>query len=318
MGLVHSILNLLGELTRLQANRCPSIKKDLMAVVAFRCIAAVFQLLPRKVVLVLGVWIGDFSYIVFKRRRRIAIANLNIAFAEKFSAQEIQRICRKTFQGLGKNLAEFLRFPRLTSENIWDLVNVEGKENLDAALGRGKGAIMFVPHFGNWELTGLVTGVLIPNRIKAIVFELRNERLNQLVWKYRQHLSAELIPKRKAIRRTILALKRNCAIGFFADQDAGESGVFVDFFGKPASAVRSPMILALKTGAPILFSVCIRQPNNQYLVKIYEPFDIEISNSFEHDVRYNTERLLKILESEIRQYPDQWLWLHNRWKTQPS
>ena len=78
------------------------------------------------------------------------------------------------------------------------------------------------------------------------------------------------------------------------------------------------MILALKTGAPILFSVCIRQPNNQYLVKIYEPFDIEISNSFEHDVRYNTERLLKILESEIRQYPDQWLWLHNRWKTQPS
>ncbi|HHZ92717.1 TPA: hypothetical protein EYN98_30140 [Candidatus Poribacteria bacterium] len=289
-----------------------------MEVLAFRCVATIFQLLPRKVALALGVWIGNLSYIVLKRRRRIAISNLKIAFAKKFSDQEIQRICRKSFQGLGKNLAEFLQFPQLTTENIWELVNVEGKENLDIALSQGKGAIIFVPHFGNWELTGLITGVLIPNRIKAIVFELRNKRLNQLVWKYRQHLSAELIPKKRAIRRIILALQQNCAIGFFADQDAGDSGVFVDFFGKPASAVRSPMILALKTGAPILFSVCIRQPNNQHLVKIYEPFYIEISKNLEHDVQYNTERLLKILEREIRKYPDQWLWLHNRWKTQPT
>ena len=289
-----------------------------MEVLAFRCVATIFQLLPRKVALALGVWIGNLSYIVLKQRRRIAISNLKIAFAKKFSDQEIQRICRKSFQGLGKNLAEFLQFPQLTTENIWELVNVEGKENLDIALGQGKGAIIFVPHFGNWELTGLITGVLIPNRIKAIVFELRNKRLNQLVWKYRQHLSAELIPKKRAIRRIILALQQNCAIGFFADQDAGDSGVFVDFFGKPASAVRSPMILALKTGAPILFSVCIRQPNNQHLVKIYEPFYIEISKNLEHDVQYNTERLLKILEREIRKYPDQWLWLHNRWKTQPT
>jgi len=289
-----------------------------MEVLAFRCVATIFQLLPRKVALALGVWIGNLSYIVLKRRRRIAISNLKIAFAKKFSDQEIQRICRKSFQGLGKNLAEFLQFPQLTTENIWELVNVEGKENLDIALSQGKGAIIFVPHFGNWELTGLISGVLIPNRIKAIVFELRNKRLNQLVWKYRQHLSAELIPKKRAIRRIILALQQNCAIGFFADQDAGDSGVFVDFFGKPASAVRSPMILALKTGAPILFSVCIRQPNNQHLVKIYEPFYIEISKNLEHDVQYNTERLLKILEREIRKYPDQWLWLHNRWKTQPT
>ena len=289
-----------------------------MEVLAFQCAATIFQLLPRKVALALGVWIGNLSYIVLKQRRRIAISNLKIAFAKKFSDQEIQRICRKSFQGLGKNLAEFLQFPQLTTENIWEMVNVEGKENLDIALGQGKGAIIFVPHFGNWELTGLITGVLIPNRIKAIVFELRNKRLNQLVWKYRQHLSAELIPKKRAIRRIILALQQNCAIGFFADQDAGDSGVFVDFFGKPASAVRSPMILALKTGAPILFSVCIRQPNNQHLVKIYEPFYIEISKNLEHDVQYNTERLLKILEREIRKYPDQWLWLHNRWKTQPT
>ena len=289
-----------------------------MVGMAFRCAAMIFQLLPRKIVLALGVWIGNLSYIIFRRRRRIAIANLNIAFAEKISDREIQRICRKSFQSLGKNLAEFLQFPRLTAENIWDLVAVEGKENLEVALSQGRGAIMFVPHFGNWELTGLVTGVLLPNRIKAIVFELRNKCLNQLVWKYRQHLSAELIPKKKAIRRTILALKQNCAIGFFADQDAGDSGIFVDFFGKPASAVRSPMILALKTGAPILFSICIRKPNNQHLVKIYEPFDIVVSKNFEHDVQHNTERLLKMLEREIRQYPDQWLWQHNRWKTQPS
>ena len=197
-------------------------------------------------------------------------------------------------------------------------MTVEGKEHLIGALNQGKGAIVFLPHFGNWELLALVYGALIPDRAKAIAFPLKNRHLNALVSQYRERLSLKLITRRQAVRETLRALKGGYAVGFFADQNAGREGVFVDFFGKPASAVRGPATLALKTGAPLLLSMDIRQPDDRHHVIITPAIDLEISGDLEQDVQINTAHILKILETYIRQYPDQWLWTHNRWKTQPD
>ena len=185
-------------------------------------------------------------------------------------------------------------------------------------MNQGKGAIVFLPHFGNWELLALVYGALIPDRAKAIAFPLKNGYLNALVSQYRERLSLRLITRRRAVRETLRALKENYAVGFFADQNAGREGVFIDFFGKPASAVRGPATLALKTGATLLLSMDIRQPDDRHHVLITPAIDLEISGDIEQDVQINTEHILKILEAYIRQYPDQWLWTHNRWKTQPD
>lgn len=283
-----------------------------------RILAIIIRWLPKGYALMLGSGLGGFLYLALKKRRRIALENLQIAFGDEMSADERAQICRESFKQIGKTAIEFLRFPKLTFENIWDEVTVEGKEHLIGALNQGKGAIVFLPHFGNWELLALVYGALIPDRAKAIAFPLKNRHLNALVSQYRERLSLKLITRRQAVRETLRALKGGYAVGFFADQNAGREGVFVDFFGKSASAVRGPATLALKTGAPLLLSMDIRQPDDRHHVVITPEIDLEISSDLEQDVQTNTAHILKILETYIRQYPDQWLWTHNRWKTQPD
>jgi len=121
-----------------------------------------------------------------------------------------------------------------------------------------------------------------------------------------------------AVRETLRTLKDKNAVGFFADQNAGEQGVFVDFFGKLASTARGPVALALKTGAPIIFSLDIRLPNDKHRVYISPPIHLEKTNDTEKDIEKWTRKLMETLEGYIIEYPEQWLWLHNRWKTRPN
>lgn len=273
--------------------------------------------LPKRWALQLGSGIGMLCYYLIKKRRQIALNNLQIAFGSHLTDSERIAICKASFINVGKTCIEFLRFPKLNTENIWNEITVEGAENLHTALAGGKGAIVFLPHFGNWELLSLVYGALIPDRAKAIAFPLKNARLNAYIWRHREQLSLKLIPRRRAIRETLRALKNNEAIGFFADQNAGPDGVFVNFLGKSASAARGPVTLALRTGAPLLFSLSIRQPNDQHHVHISPPIHPNPSDNFERDVETHTTQMLTQLEAYIHKYPEQWLWLHNRWKTQP-
>lgn len=273
--------------------------------------------LPKGWALQLGRSIGILFYYLIKKRREIATNNLQIAFGGQITGAQRREICKASFINVGKTCIEFLRFPKLNAENIWNAVTVEGKENLHTALESGKGAIVFLAHFGNWELLSLVYGVLIPDRAKAIAFPVKNDLLNTYIWQCRELLSLKLIPRKQAVRETLRALKNNEAVGFFADQNAGSEGVFVDFLGKQASAARGPAVLALKTGAPLLFSLDIRQPDDQHHVYISPPIYTEPSDDFEQDVELYTTQMLKQLETYIHKYPEQWLWLHNRWKTQP-
>ena len=289
-----------------------------------RCIYRIVSLfgwwccqIPKSWALQLGRGIGLISYYLIKKRREIALKNLQIAFGSQRTSAQRREICKASFINVGKTCVEFLRFPTLSAENIWNAVTVEGKENLDAALAGGKGAIVFLAHFGNWELLSLVYGALIPDRAKAIAFPLKNDLLNAYIWQRREQLSLKLIPRKRAVRETLRALKNNEAVGFFADQNAGPEGIFVEFLGKSASAARGPAVLARKTGAPLLFSLAIRQPDDQHHVYISSPIYTEPSEDFEQDVELYTTHMLKQLETYIHKYPAQWLWLHNRWKTQP-
>ncbi len=273
--------------------------------------------LPKGWAMQLGSGLGMLCYYLVKKRRQIALNNLQIAFGSHLTNSQRIAICKASFINVGKTCIEFLRFPKLSTENIWDEVTVEGVENLNTALTDGKGAIVFLPHFGNWELLSLVYGALIPDRAKAIAFPLKNTRLNTYIWQRREQMSLKLIPRKRAIRETLRALKKNEAVGFFADQNAGPEGVFVNFLGKSASAVRGPVTLALKTGAPLIFSLSIRQPDDRHHVYISPPTHPNSSDDFERDVETYTTQMLKQLEAYIHKYPEQWLWLHNRWKTQP-
>lgn len=278
----------------------------------------VCRILPKKWAMALGTGIGKLLYRTLKKRRQIALNNLQIAFGNDIAEEKRRDICKSSFINLSKTIIEFMRFTKLNPDNIWQEVSVEGKEHLDAAFEKGKGVIVVLTHFGNWEMLSLVWGVLIPNRATAIAFPLKNEKLNAYISRNRELLSLKLIPRKNAIRATLRALKNNEAVGFFADQNAGDQGVFIEFFGKPASTSRAPVTIALKTGTPILFTLDIRQPNDKHHIYISPPIHLEPSGDTETDVTAYTTFLVKELEKYIKKYPEQWLWLHNRWKTQPK
>lgn len=275
----------------------------------------VFRLMPRKLALYCGSRLGDVAYLLFNDRREIALENLRLAFGSEKSDYDIKFILRHSFQNLGKSLVEFLRFPNFNERNIHETVKVEGKESLYNSLKLGNGVVVFTAHFGNWELLAPVYGTLAKGSVVA--FPLKNPYLNRLINKYRSSLGTEVIEKRQAIRQVLKDLKANYVVGFLADQDAGRDGVFVNFFGKPASAVKSPVLVSLKTEAPLHISIDIRQADDTHTLLISEPISLQISGNLESDVAVNTQNLMSELEGYIRKYPDQWMWQHNRWKTQP-
>lgn len=295
-----------------------NILKDRFVYYTVWLFGLICRTLNKRIAMFLAKGIGLLLFYTLKKRREIALQNLKIAFQDKITESEQVKICKHSFINLAKTVVEFMRFPKLNDKNIWDVVTVVGKKHLETAIESGKGTIVFLPHFGNWELLSLVYGALIPNQAKAIAFPLKNERLNDMIWRYRELFSLELIPRKNAVKESLRALRNNQAVGFFADQNAGEQGVFIDFFGKPASTVRGPVTLALKTESPILFSLDIRKPDGSHNVEILPPIYTQSSGDLESDVKHYTSQLLKYLEHYIQQYPDQWLWIHNRWKTQPG
>ena len=212
---------------------------------------------------------------------------------------------------------EFMQLPRMSPETLHQLVTFEGKEHIDKALAQGKGAIILTAHFGNWELLGariLAHGYTI----RGITRELRSKRLDAIVSSYREKVGWQGIDRDRAVREVLRCLNRNELIAILADVDTRTRGIFVDFFGRPAYTPYSPVAFALKTGAAILPTFIIRQPDDSHRAIVEAPLPLQQSGNKEEDLLVNTQRFTKVIESYIRRYPEQWIWMHERWKTQPE
>lgn len=291
--------------------------KDLIIYLIILFLGLLLKKLPKRVALTFGKHLGSAMYLLLKQRREITMSNLRLAFGDEKTEDELKLIAIRSYRNLGKNFVEFFRLPLLTKENLYQLVTVQGRENLEHAFQQNGRAMAFIPHFGNWELLAPVYSVLL-TKVAVLIFPLKNRYLDRLVNEYRSKLGIELIKKRQAAKHVLRALKRGYGVGFVADQNAGREGVFVPFFGKLASTARGPVAIALKTGTPLLFSIDIRQPGDRHLVIISAPMKLEITGDFDRDVAHNTAKLMAELEGYIRRYPCQWMWQHDRWKTQPD
>ena len=249
------------------------------------------------------------------RQRLIAVYNLRRAFPEK-SDDEILRIARGVYRNMGIMAAEFFDVPRLTKENIGELVEPEGLEHCLKALEKGRGVLFFTAHFSNWELSAAAAALLI-KPVVAIYRTLDNALLDHLVLRVRSATGNTLIPKEHSMRTMIRSLKRNEIVGILIDQNvAWNEGVFVDFFGRPACTTNGLALLALHTGAPVLPGYIVRLPDGRYRLVIGPEVEITRTGDRAEDVLANTQRFTKVIEETVRRYPDQWFWVHQRWKTQ--
>ncbi len=274
-----------------------------------------FQGIPLSLRRALFTGLFRLFYHLVPRQRLIAVYNLRRAFPEK-SDDEILRIARGVYRNMGIMAAEFFDVPRLTKENIGELVEPEGLEHCLKALEKGRGALFFTAHFSNWELSAAAAALLI-KPVVAIYRTLDNALLDHLVLRVRSATGNTLIPKEHSMRTMIRSLKRNDIVGILIDQNvAWNEGVFVDFFGRPACTTNGLALLALHTGAPVLPGYIVRLPDRRYRLVIGPEVEMTRTGDRAQDVLANTQRFTKVIEETVRRYPDQWFWVHQRWKTQ--
>ena len=270
--------------------------------------------LPRGITLVIGGWLGTLAFWLAPQQRELACDHLRSSLRLS-DERRVRTIAKQCFQHLGKTVVEFMRFPRLGHKQIQRYVTFEGIEHVEQALAQGKGAIILTGHFGNWELLAAsISATVAP--LTPIVRKLRSPRLNALVSHYREKAGYATIDRDTGIRQALQCLRRNELLGIVADVDTTVSGVFVDFFGRRAYTPYSPVAIALKTGAAILPTFIIRQPDGSHRAVIEPPLALKRTRTKEKDLVVNTQKFTKIIEAYIRQYPAQWIWMHRRWKTQ--
>jgi KDO2-lipid IV(A) lauroyltransferase len=245
--------------------------------------------------------------VLVPRLRRIAIKNLTMAGFSNPS-----EIVDGVFLSIARLLATFARLPRLTPQNISTLIRYDGLENFLSALARGRGVLVATAHLGNWELSAF-SHAWMTAPMHIVVRPIDNPRIDALVERYRALSGNHIIQKKDAARGILKALKSGDAVGILIDQNTTlDQGVFVDFFGVQACAGTAFAKLAHHSGAAVVPGFALwSAEERRYILRFYP----EISMT--GDVAQDTQRVHSQLESVIRQYPDQWLWIHRRWKTRP-
>jgi KDO2-lipid IV(A) lauroyltransferase len=249
--------------------------------------------------------------------RRNAERNLRLALPE-ISETERRKLLLGCFENLGRLLAVFSHFTKSNTAKLESLIETEGLEHLVAAKQHGRGAILFTGHIGAWELTSFGLS-MFGHPLSFLVRRIDNPKIEALVDRGRTHLGNRTIDKRSAAREMIQILRRGDTLGILVDLNTlDREGIFVDFFGVPASTTFLVAKLALRTGADVLPVFAPWNAERQHFVlKIGEPLPVERSDDEETDVRRLTQQLTSVVEEYVRAYPDQWLWIHRRWKTRP-
>jgi len=242
------------------------------------------------------------------------VARKNLAFAlPNLDGAEHGRIVDGVFESIARVLVALARFPALNGSNISDWIGYEGFENYQAAKQEGRGVLIATAHLGNWELSAFAHA-LMTEPMHVMVRPLDNPSIDRLVEERRKLSGNCLIDKRDAARAVIKALRRNEAVGILIDQNtATAEGVFVDFFGKPACAGSGFVKLAHRSQAAVIPGFALwNKTQGRYVLRFYPR--VEMTG----DVQADTQRLHAAIEDVIRQYPDQWMWIHRRWKTRPA
>jgi KDO2-lipid IV(A) lauroyltransferase len=275
-------------------------------------------ILPRPLARAVGIGLGRLFYLVHFRLRRVGMRNLALAFPEK-SAAERARILRGEFTSLGRQLAELCQFPRYTRENVERVVVYDGFENYERALARGKGVLFLTAHFGGWELSAFAHS-LHGHWMHIVMRPMDNVYLNRLIQQYRTMHGNKTVDKDDFVRGLLSAMKAGEVVGILMDTNmTPPQGVFVDFFGIPACTASGLARIALRTDAAVIPGFTIWDSAlGKYRLRFDPAVELVRTGELEADIVANTQKFTSIIEEYARKYPEQWLWVHRRWKTRPE
>lgn len=286
-----------------------------------RTAAWIFSLLPRTAALYAAKMLGGLSFSFVARQREKALAHLRMIFAKEKTEAEIQSIARQVFENMAMTSAELLQFPKMNAEKAAEITDsAEAVKIYDKLLALGKGLISMTAHIGNWELLAGIFGL---KGYKGLVLarKIYYEPYNNWIVGLRNAVKVPTLYRDDSSREILKRLAAGEIVGLLPDQDIDSlKGVFVPFFGKPAYTPVAPVRIALSTGAPMLPNFLIRQDVTRYKLVVGQPIFTESYKNIgrEEAVQKMTENWMSQFEKVIREYPGQWAWMHNRWKTTPE
>ncbi len=276
------------------------------------------NLLPRKVWLSFCGFLGRVAYAFSPQPRERAIIHLGLAYGREKSPREIVELSKRMFVMLGKNAGDILRSLKVKSlSDLEKFLTTHGLENYEKAHAKGKGVMFLTSHLGAFDLqiTNMALRGLNPNIVGTA---LKDERLNALLWEYRNAFGAIAIERGKESVRLFKVLKSGGSIAILIDQDTRVKSRFVNFFGMKASTPIGATILALRTGAAVVPTYIFLDEQGQQQMHILPEIPLVISGDEETDIVVNTQLFTDFTEKVVRAHPEQWVWMHERWKTRPG
>ena len=278
----------------------------------------VLGLMPRSLSRAFAIGLAQVVYLLHFRLRQVGMRNLAMVFPEKSEAERT-RILRGVFTSLGKQLAELCQFPKYTPENVDEVVVYDGLENYEQAYARGKGGLFLTAHFGAWELSAFAHS-LHGHWLHIVMRPMDNEFLDRLLQHYRTMHGNKTVAKDDFVRGLLAAMKAGETVGILMDTNmTPPQGIFVDFFGIPACTASGLARLALRTDAAVVPGFTIWDSALQkYRLRFDPALALIRTGDLEADIAANTQIFTKVIEDYVRRYPEQWLWVHRRWKTRPE
>ena len=291
--------------------------KDRSELILFHAIKFFVPFFPRSWILSWGRYLGLVLYHVNRKHRQISLSNLKTAFGEELTTRALKGISRRCFMHYGQVIMEIIKFPHLSEKKKTRIMIMENQSHLEKALQKGKGALLFSGHYGNWEIASYYLSKLA--KLSVIARPLDNVLLEKELYKLRTSLGAKVISKHQATKHILSSLREKEMVAILIDQNVLKSqAVFVDFFGKKAAATPSLAAFFLRTQSPLIPVFCYPATSRKYLLHINKPLEISLSGDHSQDVLKITQICTKIIETQIRKNPDYWFWLHKRWKTRPE
>jgi len=278
-----------------------------------RTLCATINLIPYSLAQNMGKTFGKIGYYLMFARRNIALNNLRNAYRHKKTERELRLIARKSFENLVIVFIEFIRIPKL-AKNFFSYVTIENSQTVWDGLKKGKGVILLISHYGNWELMAIMAGK-IGYPISAVGRPMKNPYIYAYIERLRQFSGLKSLNKKGAAKEILRELKSNKVVAILFDQYAGRSGAKTLFFGQPALTTTAVAQLAIHTGAQVIPAFNVRQNDGSHIIYVDSPINTVITSDKQHDILVNTQNYNTVLEKWIDKNPHLWFWFHKRWKT---
>ncbi len=280
-----------------------------------RLLVGPLRALPLPVTRAFGKCIGTSLFYLLGRYRRVALKNLALIYGATLDARTRRRMAANVFRNFGETAAEFIKLPQMSLAQVDALVSVDGEEHLRAAMEAGRGVLLITGHFGNWEFLARWLN-LHGYPLNVVSRKANDPQAEKLLTDTRTEGGAQVYNRGSSARAVMGCLKKKEIVALLPDQNAGD--VFVPFMGVRTGTVDGPAIIHNRTGAPLLFSWCVRTPDDRFHITFEPPVNITPTGERAHDIETVTACINARLETQVRRFPTQWLWLHNRWKATPE